>query len=40
MLGTLGSFFIGKRIYKIVLSIKKDYAKPQAERAFSSEKSF
>jgi hypothetical protein len=40
MLGTLGSFFIGHRIFRIVLNIKRKYAKAHAEANFNNKTSF
>ena len=35
MIGTLGSFFIGHRILRIVLRIKRQYSLPKAEFIFN-----
>jgi hypothetical protein len=40
MLGTLGSFFIGHRIFRIVCSIKRKYATSYAEANFNNNTAF
>lgn len=40
MLGTLGSFFIGRRIFRIVCSIKRKYSKSHAEATFNNQTTF
>jgi hypothetical protein len=40
MLGTLGSFFIGKRIFRIVWNLKRKYGKSFAEATFHNKSSF